>query len=272
MSGDLSPRAQAILAEIERVAGEPRPPDAMPAPGGDPAPLRQRPPEPPPAVAEPQAPEADLARALHDDVELSRLVDDVIAQAERARLGLAALSAAVEDIANRLGAPPAPSLPPEPAPLPSASVGPEDTSWMAQASKIESVRADAAPAPPRPVVPDTLPWPAAPTAPPPAAPGRVNAPPPPPPRATRGAARGPAARPRRESTHDAPSPAPDGAQPSAAVHASARLVALEMAVSGLSREEVGQRLRSLYDVEDPGSTLDLVFGAGTPGDSRVRLD
>ena len=41
---------------------------------------------------------------------------------------------------------------------------------------------------------------------------------------------------------------------------SARLVAIEMAVSGRSREEVGRHVRAAYDLADVESLLDDVFG------------
>ena len=41
---------------------------------------------------------------------------------------------------------------------------------------------------------------------------------------------------------------------------SARLVAIEMAVTGRSREEVGRHIRAAYDLADVESLLDDVFG------------
>ena len=43
---------------------------------------------------------------------------------------------------------------------------------------------------------------------------------------------------------------------------SARLVAIEMAVAGGSREEVGRHIRAAYDLPDVEALLDDVFGAG----------
>jgi alkylhydroperoxidase/carboxymuconolactone decarboxylase family protein YurZ len=43
---------------------------------------------------------------------------------------------------------------------------------------------------------------------------------------------------------------------------SARLVAIEMAVAGGSREEVGRHIRAAYDLADVEALLDDVFGAG----------
>jgi hypothetical protein len=44
----------------------------------------------------------------------------------------------------------------------------------------------------------------------------------------------------------------------------ARLVALQMAVAGRTREEVGAHLRNAFDVGDPGPILDHVFAEGFP--------
>jgi hypothetical protein len=44
----------------------------------------------------------------------------------------------------------------------------------------------------------------------------------------------------------------------------ARLVALQMAVAGRSREEVGAHLRAAFDVGDPDPILDHVFAEGIP--------
>jgi hypothetical protein len=53
-----------------------------------------------------------------------------------------------------------------------------------------------------------------------------------------------------------PPPAPEPAAPSDA----ARLVAVEMALAGSSREDVDRHLRSAYNVADTGDLLDDVFG------------
>ncbi|HEX6753463.1 MAG TPA: hypothetical protein VF093_07770 [Solirubrobacterales bacterium] len=42
--------------------------------------------------------------------------------------------------------------------------------------------------------------------------------------------------------------------------AGARLLATQMAVSGSSREEIEQRLRSGFDIEDTGEMLDAILG------------
>lgn len=54
----------------------------------------------------------------------------------------------------------------------------------------------------------------------------------------------------------------------------ARRLAVEMAAAGASRDAVGDRLRSLHGITEPGPTLDLVFGAGTSDEGRsgVRQD
>ena len=44
----------------------------------------------------------------------------------------------------------------------------------------------------------------------------------------------------------------------------ARLVALQMAVAGRTRDEVAAHLRTAFDVEDPRPILDHVFAEGFP--------
>jgi hypothetical protein len=44
----------------------------------------------------------------------------------------------------------------------------------------------------------------------------------------------------------------------------ARLVALQMAVAGRTREEVATHLRNAFDVQDPDPILDHVFAEGFP--------
>lgn len=51
----------------------------------------------------------------------------------------------------------------------------------------------------------------------------------------------------------------------------ARRLAVEMATTGASRDAVGDRLRSVCGITDPGPTLDLVFGAGTAEKHRGDL-
>lgn len=60
-------------------------------------------------------------------------------------------------------------------------------------------------------------------------------------------------------------PAPD--RSSDAAHDAARLVAIEMAVAGDTREGVGRRLRDEFGIRDPRSILDDAFGPdpGSPG-------
>lgn len=58
-------------------------------------------------------------------------------------------------------------------------------------------------------------------------------------------------------------PAPTPSRPAPTVEAtldSARLVAIEMAVAGRSREEVGAHVRACYDLADVEALLDDVFG------------
>jgi hypothetical protein len=50
---------------------------------------------------------------------------------------------------------------------------------------------------------------------------------------------------------------------------SARLVAIEMAVGGSSREEVAGRLRAEFGLERPDTVLDDVFGPGTGPQTRM---
>jgi hypothetical protein len=50
---------------------------------------------------------------------------------------------------------------------------------------------------------------------------------------------------------------------------SARLVAIEMAVAGRSRDEVGHHLRATYDAGDLEALLDDVFGP--PGDEGPQV-
>lgn len=49
----------------------------------------------------------------------------------------------------------------------------------------------------------------------------------------------------------------------------ARLVALQMAVAGGNRGEVGAHLRRAFDLNEPDSILDDIFGSGTAADKRV---
>lgn len=55
---------------------------------------------------------------------------------------------------------------------------------------------------------------------------------------------------------------------SGAAHDAARLVAIEMAVAGDSREIVGRRLREEFGIRDPGPLLDHAFGPDTSGGRR----
>lgn len=64
-----------------------------------------------------------------------------------------------------------------------------------------------------------------------------------------------------------PPPAPAPEHSSDAAHDAARLVAIEMAVAGDTREGVGRRLRDEFGIRDPRSILDDAFGPdpGSPG-------
>jgi hypothetical protein len=64
-------------------------------------------------------------------------------------------------------------------------------------------------------------------------------------------------------------PAPDGAAYPAAAQDAGRLVAIEMAVAGDTRENVGRRLQEEFGITDPEQILDDVFGPGTPAESRM---
>jgi hypothetical protein len=55
----------------------------------------------------------------------------------------------------------------------------------------------------------------------------------------------------------------------AAHHDGARLVAIEMAVAGATRGEVGDRLRDQFGIAAPAAILDDVYGPGTPESSHM---
>lgn len=57
-----------------------------------------------------------------------------------------------------------------------------------------------------------------------------------------------------------PAPALRDSAPRRSGSAGARLLATQMAVSGSSREEIEQRLRSGFDIEDTGEILDAILG------------
>lgn len=52
----------------------------------------------------------------------------------------------------------------------------------------------------------------------------------------------------------------DDAEPGMGTPAGARLLATQMAVSGSSREEIEERLRSGFEIEDTGPILDAILG------------
>jgi vacuolar-type H+-ATPase subunit H len=61
-------------------------------------------------------------------------------------------------------------------------------------------------------------------------------------------------------THDLASPDPDPEPASTSTPAGARLLATQMAVSGSSREEIEQRLRSGFQIADTTAILDAILG------------
>jgi len=63
-----------------------------------------------------------------------------------------------------------------------------------------------------------------------------------------------------ESVEVEPSVDGAGATPRRAGSAGARLLATQMAVSGSSREEIEERLRSGFDIEDTSEILDAILG------------
>jgi hypothetical protein len=74
-----------------------------------------------------------------------------------------------------------------------------------------------------------------------------------------------------EPTEPEPEPAPEApaeAHSSDAAHDAARLVAVEMAVAGDTREGVGRRLREEFGIRDPGSILDDAFGPESGSTTR----
>lgn len=73
-------------------------------------------------------------------------------------------------------------------------------------------------------------------------------------------------RPEPVVAEEPPAP-PEPDRSSDAAHDAARLVAIEMAVAGDTREGVGRRLRDEFGIRDPRSILDDAFGPdpGSPG-------
>ena len=87
-------------------------------------------------------------------------------------------------------------------------------------------------------------------------------------------ARLPDTRPREEPAAEEEQPAAEAPavaaprEPTDAAHDAARLVAVEMAVAGDSREIVGRRLRDEFGISNPGPLLDDAFGPDTSGGRR----
>lgn len=330
MADTISPRAKAILEEVEREAAASdlpsvAPPTASPASPRPGAPAPRTPPVPSEPVSAPRPP---IVHSPGSGDELAELVDAVATQSHRARQRLAELSDAIEDIAGRITQPPEapdeepvppPSRRPAPVPPPSTPAhlhepgdppAPREidprVAITEQASALEALRsarsaASASELPPHPsgVAPQgTAPAEPAPlpATGPPTAPPQGVAPPPPPPRASGSPVPGPpepvpatppahvsappppiaystigaeegASRPAARPAPPTPTPVPAASQ----VNEPARLVAVEMAVTGFTRAEVHERLRSRYGIAQPEATLDAVFGVGAPGSSRVPL-
>jgi hypothetical protein len=55
-------------------------------------------------------------------------------------------------------------------------------------------------------------------------------------------------------------PAPEPLAPRRSASAGARLLATQMAISGASREEIEERLRHGFDIEDAGEILEAILG------------
>lgn len=141
--------------------------------------------------------------------------------------------------------PVAPPPPPPPAPAPPPPVQrtrPVGTIPTGPASP----PARAAAPPPPPPAPVAAPPQPTPAPPPPAA---KPAPPPPPP---------PPAAPAPPAPPPQPFSPPVAGEPSEG----ARLLATQMAVAGSSREEIGNRLRNDFGIEDTDSMLDSILGSG----------
>jgi cell division septum initiation protein DivIVA len=71
--------------------------------------------------------------------------------------------------------------------------------------------------------------------------------------------------PRLRPVESRPEPepaAPERLTPRRTEEAGARLLATQMAVSGASREEIGDRLRTDCGIDDPGPLLDAILGPG----------
>jgi hypothetical protein len=70
----------------------------------------------------------------------------------------------------------------------------------------------------------------------------------------------PPSAPRREPHLQSVDPAPQALHAGRAGSAGARLLATQMAVSGSSREQIEERLKSGFDIEDTGEILDAILG------------
>ncbi len=239
----VSQRAQQILEAIERDAEERRRGLAATSP-------------PPPARApeRPAPPQADAP--LHDDpvaapatqqlttddlpnpARLVKLVEEVAGLASDVRARARSLQESLDLIALSVGLPPEPgTAAPEAEPAPAVS----------RRAQRRAEREGHLPGPPVAALPPRYT---------PKEPVTLT-----PPEPTVAAEPAPALRPGIT-----PAPAPAA---TAVVSDSARLIAVEMAVAGFTRNEVAQRLASEYGIADATPVLDDVFGSGTSGDSRM---
>lgn len=247
---ELSPRAQSILATIERDAEERR--RALAAGRPTPAPAGNGAPEPP-------ARPARLPDSTGVAERLLGLVRDVVAETEAARARLNELNRALDQMSEQVALPPAPatttpkvSRPLAPGRMADLPAAIRAGMPAASPSTAEPVAAPAPPAPARKVA--------------------IPAPPPLQPRHTpagSGPAAGSATAPTGSPPRAAAPPPVAPPAPAAAIPDSARLIAIEMAVAGSSRGEVGRRLHAEFGIAEPKPVLDEVFGSGTTSDTRL---
>ena len=191
-----------------------------------------------------------LGRVESMDGEVAVLVQSLQAGAGRLAGDLAAVETNMGELYDAASARALPAVPPTPgvprSPMPSAAAPPP------------------APSPPAPAAPVSAPQPVAPR---PAAPTPPAAPaPPPPPVAAPEPAVAPivAARPPAPDPPPPVAPAPTVAEPAAAPAGDldgARLVALNMALNGESREQAGRYLQENFDLADRERLLDEVYAA-----------
>lgn len=237
----LSPRAATILRRAEETAQArapappvepvaPRAPDTAPSPSGLPS-------------AGSPAPTFAPSAGSRSPAELVALVDQVVARTEEARNQLDALARTIERLSRRIegqaatspAAPAEPTVAPMPPPVdaPAAPSGVPAAAATAPPATVQALAAmSARPRPPR---------------------GAVRLAP---------ADRPPPEAPRRTDTLGLE-------EPPERVNDSVRLLAVEMAVAGATRDEVAMRLRDAFGIADSRPVLDAVYGAGA--DARSRL-